>query len=188
VPRSGKEARLRLQQAAIDLFLERGFDAVTTAEIAERAGVTERTYFRHFADKREVLFDGENVLAEGLTAALAGVPRGEAPLSTLLQAFRAVVPMLERNRPLSEPLARVAATSPALRERQVAKGARLVEMLTVALHDRGVDGELAAIAAQAGWATLAQAMRRWMVDPTGGLEAQVERAFRQLHAVVAELD
>ncbi|HEY0534347.1 MAG TPA: helix-turn-helix domain-containing protein, partial [Actinoplanes sp.] len=56
MPRSGREARARLLQAAIDLYLERGFDAVTATEIAERAGVTERTYFRHFADKREVLF------------------------------------------------------------------------------------------------------------------------------------
>jgi AcrR family transcriptional regulator len=58
MPRSGREARARLLQAAIDLYLERGFDAVTATEIAERAGVTERTYFRHFADKREVLFEG----------------------------------------------------------------------------------------------------------------------------------
>lgn len=188
MPRSGKEARLRLRQAAIDLFLERGFDAVTTAEIAERAGVTERTYFRHFADKREVLFDEENVLTEALTAALADVPEGEPPLPTMLRAFRAVVPMLEGNRPVSEPLARVVAATPALRERQVAKGARLVEMLTEALRDRGVDGEVAALVAQTGWATVALAMRRWMVDPSGGLEAQVERAFRQLRAVVAELD
>jgi AcrR family transcriptional regulator len=187
VPRSGKEARLRLRQAAIELFLERGFDAVTTAEIAERAGVTERTYFRHFSDKREVLFDGENVLAEDLTAALAKVPPGQPPLPTLLQAFRTIIPMLEGNRSISQPLARIAATTPALRERQVAKGARLVEMLTTQLRDRGVEDDQAALAAQTGWATVAQAMHRWQLDPSGGLEAHVERAFRQLQSVVADL-
>jgi AcrR family transcriptional regulator len=188
MPRSGKEARLRLQRAAIDLFLERGFDAVTTAEIAERAGVTERTYFRHFPDKREVLFEGENVLAEALTAALEDVPEGEPPLPALLRAFRAIVPMLESNRPVSEPLVRVITATPALWERGAAKEARLVELLSTALRDRGVDEELAVLAARIGWGTLAQAMQRWRVDPSRGLEAQVERAFRQLRAVVTELD
>ncbi|MGH7921125.1 MAG: TetR/AcrR family transcriptional regulator [Candidatus Dormibacteraceae bacterium] len=186
MPRSGKEARLRLRQAAIDLFLERGFDAVTTAEIAERAGLTERTYFRHFPDKREVLFDGENALTEALTAALAEIPPTEPPLSTLLRAFLAMVPMLERNRPLSEPLTRVIAATPALWERGAAKEAHLVEVLSTALHARGVDEELAALAAGVGWGTLAQAMRRWRADPSGDLEGQVERAFRQLRTIVAD--
>lgn len=187
MPRSGKEARRRLQQAAIELYLERGFDAVTTAQIAERAGVTERTYFRHFTDKREVLFDGENRLAEALTTALADVPEGLPPLPSLLQAFRAVVPMLEANRHISAPLSRVVISTPALRERQVAKGAHLVEILTDALNDRGVDRGLAVLATLTGWAMLAEAMRRWMLDPSDGLEAQVEQGFRQLRTIVADL-
>lgn len=167
----------------MDLFLERGFDAVTTAEIAERAGVTERTYFRHFSDKREVLFDGENLLAEQLTAALDEVPASVPPLLTLHQAFRAVVPMLEGNRAASRQLARIAATTPAIRERAAAKEARLVAMLTTALHARGADEETAAIAARTGWGVLACAMHWWQANPSVELDAHVERAFRQLRTL-----
>jgi AcrR family transcriptional regulator len=187
MPRSGTEVRLRLQQAGIDLFLERGFDAVTTAEIAERAGVTERTYFRHFADKREVLFDGETVLREALTASIEDAPDGQAPLATLLEAFRSIVPVLEGNRPVSEPRARVIMATPALRERELAKDAHLVEGLVEALRARGVDDEVATIAVQVGWATLRQAMRRWMADPAGGLGPRLERAFDQLRSVAGEV-
>jgi AcrR family transcriptional regulator len=187
VPRSGKEARARLQQAAIDLFLERGFDTVTTAEIAERAGVTERTYFRHFADKREALFSGENLLAEQLTAALKDIPGTEPPLRTLLLAFRTIVPTVERNRPTAEPLGRVIAATPALWERAAAKEARLVELLSTELRERGLDAETADLAARTGWGTLAQAMRRWHADPARGLDAHVERAFHQLRMLVTEL-
>ncbi|HEY0534956.1 MAG TPA: helix-turn-helix domain-containing protein [Actinoplanes sp.] len=188
MPRSGKEARARLLQAAIDLCLERGFDAVTAAEIAERAGVTERTYFRHFADKREVLFEGENQLREQLTAALEGISATEPPLKTLLVAFRAIVPMLEGNRAKAQPLAQVIAATPALRERAAAKEAHLVDLLARALRDRGVDEESATIAARTGWGTLAQAMRRWHLDPGAGLDAHLQRAFRQLQMIVADLD
>jgi AcrR family transcriptional regulator len=187
MPRSGKEARARLQQAAIDLFLERGFDAVTTAEIAQRAGVTERTYFRHFSDKREVLFEGENLLTEQLTAALKDIPATVPPLRTLLCAFRTLVPMLEANRPVAEQLAHVVAATPALWERAAAKEAHLVGLLAGTLRARGLDEETADIAARTGWGTLAQAMRHWHADPGSGLDAHVERAFQQLRAVVAEL-
>ncbi|MDT8913768.1 TetR family transcriptional regulator [Amycolatopsis sp. PS_44_ISF1] len=187
MPRSGEEARRRLHRAATELFLEHGFDAVTTAEIAERAGLTERTFFRHFPDKREVLFEGETTLAEAMTAAVAGAPEGEPPLPVLVRACHAAVPIVEQNRPVTEPLARVFATTPALQERQAAKGARLVELLAEALGERGVDRDLALLAAQTAWTTLSQATRHWMADPAGGLAAQVDQAFRQLGALVAEL-
>jgi AcrR family transcriptional regulator len=85
MPRSGEEARRRLQQAALELYLERGYDATTTAQIAERAGVTERTFFRHFADKREVFFDGEAVLRSALITAIAKAPEDLGPLPVLLR-------------------------------------------------------------------------------------------------------
>jgi AcrR family transcriptional regulator len=185
MPRSGKESRARLQQAAFELFLERGFDAVTTAEIAERAGLTERTYFRHFTDKREVLFDGENLLAEQLTAALGEIPASVPPLLTLHQAFRAVLPLLNSNRAASGQLARIVMATPALWERAAAKEARLVAMLTAALRARGADEDSAAIAARTGWGILAHAMRCWQANPAVELDAHVERAFRQLRALTA---
>jgi AcrR family transcriptional regulator len=185
VPRSGKESRARLERAAFELFLERGFDAVTTAQIAERAGVTERTYFRHFSDKREVLFDGEKRLAERLAAALDEIPASVPPLPTLQRAFRAVVPMLEGNRDAALQLARIVAATPALWERAVAKEAHMVSMLASALQARGVGEEHAAIAARTGWGILAHAMGRWRANPDVCLDEHVERAFRQLRELTA---
>ncbi|MDE3177201.1 MAG: helix-turn-helix transcriptional regulator, partial [Pseudomonadota bacterium] len=74
MPRSGEDSRRRLQKAAFDLFEERGYDQTTAAEIAARAGVTERTFFRHFPDKKEVLFAGEAAFRATLTAAVAAAP------------------------------------------------------------------------------------------------------------------
>ncbi len=124
VPRSGAEARRRLQQAALELYQERGFDQTTTAEIAARAGVNERTFFRHFPDKREVLFDGEADLRAALMHEVAEAPEGLAPLDVLLHAFRIAGRILEENRPFSEPRLAIIAVTPALRERDLAKPPR----------------------------------------------------------------
>src|SRR5665213_996299 len=83
MPRSGVEARARLREAALELYLDHGYDATTTAQIAQRAGVTERTYFRHFADKREVLFNGESELRDVMVAAIADAQEGTPTQSSL---------------------------------------------------------------------------------------------------------
>ena len=129
MPRSPEPARQRLQQAAIELFGERGYEQTTAAEIAARAGVTERTFFRHFADKREALFDGQAKLRTALSAAIAEAPAELQTMETLSRAFHSVVPLLEANRPLSLPRQAVIASSPALQERELAKEAALAESL-----------------------------------------------------------
>jgi AcrR family transcriptional regulator len=183
VPRSGKAVRDRLQRAALELFTEHGFDQTTTERIAARAGVTERTYFRHFADKREVLFDGEAQLRDEMARALAAVPAHVEPLPALRIAAHDVVPLLERNRPVAELRARVIAVTPALQEREVAKAAALVAFLADALKARGVDARAAQLCAQVGMSIVAIAVRRWMDDPSAGLDAEFDSAFDELHEV-----
>ncbi|MEU3492174.1 TetR/AcrR family transcriptional regulator [Kitasatospora cineracea] len=185
MPRSGAEARGRLQQAALELYRERGFDRTTTAEIAARAGVNERTFFRHFPDKREVLFDGEADLRAALVRAVAEAPAGLRPLETLLRAFREAEPILERNRPFAEPRLQVIAATPALRERDLAKAAALGEALAEALRQRGVPGRLAELAAATGWAVFHRAVQDWIDDPSPGLEAHLRRVFADLRALSA---
>src|ERR1700685_2866643 len=99
---SRKDVRLRLQRAALELYAERGFDRTTAADIAALAGVTERTYFRHFPDKREVLFDGEAETRAAIVDAVSGVPAGRPPLPALLEAFLAAVPVFEQDRAVKE--------------------------------------------------------------------------------------
>ncbi|MFJ9537508.1 TetR family transcriptional regulator [Streptomyces sp. NPDC101225] len=185
MPRSGAEARRRLQQAALELYRERGFDRTTTAEIAARAGVNERTFFRHFPDKREVLFDGEADLRAALTRAVTEAPEGLQPFEVLLRAFREAAHVLEENRPFSEPRLAVIAVTPALRERDLAKAASLTEAVAEALVRRGVAGRLADLAAQTGWAAFHHAAQAWIDDPARSLDAHLLQAFDDLRALSA---
>ncbi|WP_236789567.1 TetR/AcrR family transcriptional regulator [Amycolatopsis sp. GM8] len=187
MPRDGGPARLRLQQAALELYQEHGYDQVTTAEIAARAGVTERTFYRHFADKREVLFDGEKVLRDALVTVVAGAPESLAPLPVLLRAFRAVIPMLERNRPFSEPRRHVIAATPALRERAQAKTTILTEALATALRERGVSQSVASLAAQIGMAAFGQAAAVWFNHPDRDPDKLLSAAFEDIRALGAPL-
>jgi AcrR family transcriptional regulator len=177
------EARRRLQQAALELYRERGFDQTTTAEIAARAGVNERTYFRHFPDKREVLFDGEAELCTSLTQAVADAPDGLQPFEILLSAFQKAGRALEANRPFAEPRHELIAATPALRERELAKHASLTDAVAEALRQRDIPSRLAELAAQTGWATYRQAVQAWTSDPTQGLDAHLSQAFDDLRAL-----
>jgi AcrR family transcriptional regulator len=138
MPRSGQEARLRLRQAALELFQERGFDATTTAEIAARAGVTERTFFRHFPDKREALFDGEQAFRDALADGVLAAPADLDPMGALFWSFRSVEQTLMHNRPFSEPRHALIARTPALQERVLMKTAGLIDALAAHWRTVGV--------------------------------------------------
>ena len=186
MPRSGKEARERLEKAALELFSERGFDAVTTAEIAARAGVTERTYFRHFPDKREVLFDGERRLTEWVTDALASVPPDVGVWPAMRRTVDGIVEPLEANREAGDRLAAIAAATPALRERAAAKEAHLVAKITDLLVARGAAADEADLVARTAWGVLSSAVRAWRAAPGTGLRHQVDHGFSLLGKLVAD--
>ncbi|WP_433617122.1 TetR/AcrR family transcriptional regulator [Dactylosporangium sp. CA-139114] len=184
MPRSGKEARERLEHAALKLFAARGFDAVTTAEIAALAGVTERTFFRHFPDKREVLFDGERRLTEWVSEALASVPADVAPWPAMRRTVDRIVPPLEANREGGERLAAIAAATPAVRERAAAKEAHLVGLIADLLIARGVAPEEASLVARTCWGVLAHAIGSWRAAPGTPLQPHVDRAFDLLEGLL----
>jgi AcrR family transcriptional regulator len=183
MPRDGSKARARLRDAALDLYEARGYDATTAAQIAERAGVTERTYFRHFPDKREVLFDGDDEFLALLAAAVAAAPGDVAPLAALERGFVAGVPMVVANRPVAERRARVIGATPALQERAHAKLAAVGDALAAALERRGVAPDAARLAAQVGLAAYEHAARAWDGDPSGDLAASIRRSFAALAAL-----
>lgn len=183
MPRSGADARRRLQQAALELYQEHGFDQTTAADIAERAGVNTRTFFRHFPDKREVLFDGEADLRAALARYVGEAPDGLTPAEVLLHAFREAAHILEDNRAFSEPRLALIAATPTLRERDLAKGAAIAASLAEALRRRGVDHRLADLAAHTAWATFHHAAQNWIDDPKPGLQTHLTRAFADLNAL-----
>lgn len=177
------DVRARLQQAAVELFGERGYEATTAAQIAGRAGVTERTFFRHFPDKREVLFDGQAVLTDALARSIADAPADQRPLAILFGAFRSVVPLLEGNRPFAEPRQAVIAATPVLQERELAKTAALADALAVGLRARGVAELTATLAARAAMAAFAHAAVDWLERPQPGLAERLTLAECELRAL-----
>jgi AcrR family transcriptional regulator len=180
MPRSGAEARERLEGAALELYSERGYEQTTIAEIAARAGVTQRTFFRHFGDKREVLFNVELRQQQALATALADVPGTVPPLTAVLRAFRSMAPDLEKNRPLVEARHRVIAATPALRERELAKEAALSVVVAGALRARGLPDWDATLLAQVSTAALGHAIHTWAASADGGIDALITRAFTGL--------
>lgn len=182
---SRKGVRGRLRQAALDLYQERGFDRTTTAEIAARADVTERTFFRHFPDKREVLFDGEAELSAALIGAVAEVPHQIGPWDTLLRAFHSVEQLFIANRAFSEPRQGIISSSAALQERELAKIRALSAVLASALRQRGVTDRLATLAAQTGMAVLTHAVTSWLDDASGHLDEYLDEAFKDMRALAS---
>src|ERR1700733_1612101 len=131
------DSRGRLQEAALDLYSERGFDQTTAAQIADRAGLTERTFFRHFADKREVLFGGSALLEERILAGVAGAPPADGPLAAVSRGLDAAAAMLgEFRRDLSRQRQTVIAANPELRERELTKLADYAAAVAGGLGER----------------------------------------------------
>jgi AcrR family transcriptional regulator len=169
-------ARGRLEEAALQLYSERGFDQTTVAEIAERAGLTERTFFRHFADKREVLFGGEGVLEEIVTRAVAEAAESVAPIDAVADGLLTVAELFRERRDHARRRQAVITANPGLQERELIKLSRLAGSTADAVRRRGVTEPAASLTAEAGIAVFKVAFDRWVGD----------RNDRQLSTVIAE--
>ncbi len=156
------DSRGRLEQAALTLYGERGFENTTVADIAAHAGLTERTFFRYFADKREVLFSGAAALQELLARVVAGAPESAAPMEAVAAALDAAGAVLQERRKSARQRQTVIAASSDLHERELIKLASLASALTDALRQRGVAGPAATLAAEAGIAVFRVAVERWV--------------------------
>jgi len=180
------DARGRLERAALELYAERGFEQTTVAEIAERAGLTERTFFRHFADKREVLFAGGEVLRELLVGAVAGASDSVAPIEAVAAALEAAGALLQERREYARQRQAVIAANAGLRERELIKLASLASALAGALRLRGVTEPAASLTAEAGIAVFKIAFERWVGETSRQeLPQLIRESFDELKAVTA---
>jgi AcrR family transcriptional regulator len=181
------DSRGRLQEAALALYSERGFDHTTAAQIADRAGLTERTFFRYFADKREVIFGGSDLLKERIVAGVAGAAATAGPLDAVSSGLDAAAGMLgEFRRDLSLQRQAVIAANPELRERELAKLADYSTAVAAALTQRGVSEPQATLAADAGMTVLRVAIQRWAGgDDSRDLAAIMRDSLAELRAVAA---
>jgi len=153
-------ARGRLRQAALELYGENGFDQTTVAQIAERAGLTERTFYRHFTDKREVVFSGE--VQRVLVSALADAPVSMTPIEAVTAALDAAGAVLDERRDMTRRRQAVIAANPRLQQQEQIKYATLAADLAEALRGRGVEPSSAGLAADAGVAVFRTAFERWI--------------------------
>jgi AcrR family transcriptional regulator len=179
-------ARGRLERAALELYVEHGFEQTTVAEIAERAGLTERTFFRHFADKREVLFAGAGMLQEFLVSTVAGAPDSVAPIEAVAAALEAAGAALQERREYSRQRQAVIDANAGLQERELIKLASLASALAGALRQRGVTDPAASLTAEAGIAVFKIAFERWVNDPSEpDLPQLLRESLDELRAVTA---
>lgn len=155
-------ARLRLVRAAIDLFAEQGYDATTVAEIAARAGLTKATFFRHFPDKREVLFAGQDDHRSLLAEGIAGAPGAATPLDAVAAGLDTLTATFtSEQREFGPRLRTVLAANGELQERAAFKRAGLAAAMTAALRERGVPDPTAGLAADLGVDAFYRAFDRW---------------------------
>jgi AcrR family transcriptional regulator len=182
-------AKGRLMAAAMELYLERGYDSTTVADIAERAGLTERTFFRHYADKREVLFAGAGEIQELLVSKVIEAPAELAPLEAIVEALAEVAAIV------FEPIGEYAVQRQALitgntelRERELIKMATLGAAVAEALRGRGVGEPAASLAGEAGIAIFRIAFERWISDSvTQPLANYIREAADELALVTGGL-
>lgn len=152
----------RLREAALSLYLERGFEQTTVADIAERAGVTARTFFRYFADKREVLFDDSSALQEKSLAALEGLPTTTSALDAVAAVLETVAQTVGGDRELARKRQAVIMANADLRERELIKLTSLSTALADRLRQRGTGDIEASLAAETSIAVFRVAFSRWV--------------------------
>jgi AcrR family transcriptional regulator len=180
-------ARGRLEQAALELYIERGFEQTTVAEIAKQAGLTERTFFRHFADKREVLFWGAGALRELLVSTVADAPGSAAPIDAIAAALEATGGLFQERRDSVLRRQSIIAANSELRERELIKLATLASAMAEALRRRGVTDPAASLAAEAGIAVFRIAFERWVTDTDQrDLSHHIRESLDELKTVLAD--
>jgi AcrR family transcriptional regulator len=184
-------ARERLVVAAVDLFTEQGYDATTVAQIAERAGVTKSTFFRHFPDKRELLVAGQETLSRLLAEGIAEAPRDASPLEAVAAGLeRASSAMNSVSREFGPRLKAAIAASAELQERDALKSVSLAAAMTTALIARDVPQPTAALAGELGVLAFKRGYAEWSEgdrDPEDELAGHVLAALDELRAASASL-
>ena len=186
VARWEPDARGRLAVAALELYAERGYDRTTVADIAERAGVTERTFFRQFADKREALFDGSNALQNAVVQNIAAAPDG-SPVDVAAEAIARAATMLDERRSFAQLRAKVIAANASLQERELLKLAKLGTAAADALRARGVADPAATLAAETAVTVFKVGFEHWIAadQATPGIADSVRAALVSLKSLTA---
>ncbi|MCW2799200.1 MAG: TetR family transcriptional regulator [Aeromicrobium sp.] len=180
-------ARERLQEAALDLYATKGFEETTVVEIAQAAGLTERTFFRYFADKREVIFAGQELFQKAFIDGVAGAPKDATPLETVASAVISAADFFgDDRRAYSRQRSTVISATPELQERELLKMAALATAIAAALDERGVTEPAATLSAESGVTVFRLAFGQWIAPGSTRSLIDLEREiFAELGALSA---
>jgi len=166
----------RLHSAALELYATKGFEETTVAEIAQTAGLTERTFFRHFADKREVIFGGSELFQEGFLDGIVAAPADAKSLETVIAAVTgAAVFFPDDRRASSRQRTRIIAANPQLQERELQKMSSLASAIAAALRERGIREPAATLAAESGVTVFRMSFAQWIADGAERSLIDIER-------------
>ncbi len=186
MPRWKPDAAGRLVKAAITLFAERGYETTTVAEIAERAGLTKRTFFRYFSDKREVLFAGSAELEHVWLEAVVAAPQGAGPLAVAAAGLSPVAELFIERHGFARIRAGIIAANPELRERELIKLQNLAGAIAAGLIDRGFSANVAILAAQAAVTVFHVAFAAWVdQDEPAAFRRLMDESLEELRSVTA---
>ena len=183
------DAQGRMMRAALELFEERGYEATTVADIAARAGLTRRTFFRHFSDKREVLFSGSQELQRLWLEGIDAAPASASPLALVITGLDPVAEMFAERHALARLRTQIVEANPELEERELMKLRSLAGAIGDALEQRGISGNPAGLAAQTGVTVFHVAFAHWVRgdDPTA-FRRLLDESLHELQAVMAAGD
>jgi AcrR family transcriptional regulator len=182
--------RERLERAALALFAEQGYDDTTVEQIAAGAGLARSTFFRHFGDKREILFGGQDGLASWLAGTIENAPSRQSALEAIETAYAGIAAawFTPERRDLARRRTSVIASNPELRERELLKRGGITGAITAALRSRGIEEPAATVAAELATLAFSQAYRAWAEpDNTEKFDAIARRMLRSLHTAAAGL-
>jgi AcrR family transcriptional regulator len=170
-------AQQRLHAAALDLYASRGFDQTTAADIAQSVGLTERTFFRYFADKREVLFAGQEHFQQVFVDGVAAAPESTPPLEAVAYALQAAASFFpDDRRTHSRQRNAIITANPGLHERELLKMSGLADAIAEALRRRGVGDPQATLAAETGVTVFGVAFRQWLAEGEERSLGEIETA------------
>ena len=165
----------------MELFQDHGYDRTTVGEIAARANLTERTFFRYFTDKREVLFAGSERFEKSILDPIANAPKAKVPLDVVVEAFEATTPFFEERRAHARKRQALIAAHAELHERELIKLAKLASAIAAGLRERGIRKETAGLVSETGVTVFRSAFERWAEDP------KKHDLAHYIRAVLAEL-
>ncbi|MBB4005578.1 TetR/AcrR family transcriptional regulator [Aurantimonas endophytica] len=181
--KKAENARERFESAAYALFQDHGYAETTVPQIAAKAGLTERTFYRYFSDKREVMFWRADAHRSAIMKEIMNAPVGLHPLDVVAGSFSAIAPFIDGHRPIVKLRQSLISAYVELHERELMKLHNLALAIDSGLQQRGIQPSFSRVLAEIGAAVFKVALQNWRADEAkSGFVHHVQAASREFQA------